>query len=57
MEIVVATVWDLCVAGNTFNYAETSLVIWFITLNLTEMPYNAFVNRADPDQAALVRAA
>ena len=27
-----------------------------LTLYLIEMPFNAFVNRADPDQAALVRA-
>ena len=28
-----------------------------LTLYLIEMPFNTFVNRADPDQAALVRAA
>ena len=28
-----------------------------LTLNLIEMPFNAFANRADPDQAALIRAA
>ena len=28
-----------------------------LTLFLIEMPLNTFVNRADPDQAALVRAA
>ena len=28
-----------------------------LTLYLKEMPFNAFANRADPDQAALVRAA
>ena len=26
------------------------------TLNLIDMPFSAFANRADPDQAALVRA-
>ena len=29
----------------------------FLTLYLIETPFNAFANRADPDQAALVRAA
>ena len=28
-----------------------------LTLYLIEMPFKAFANRADPDQAALVRAA
>ena len=28
-----------------------------LTLHLIEMPFDAFANRADPDQAALVRAA
>ena len=28
-----------------------------LTLYLIEMPFNAFANKADPDQAALVRAA
>ena len=28
-----------------------------LTLHLIEMPFNGFANRADPDQAALVRAA
>ena len=28
-----------------------------LTLYLTEMPFNTFANRADPDQAALARAA
>ena len=28
-----------------------------LTLYLIEMPFNAFANRADPDQTALVRAA
>ena len=28
-----------------------------LTLNLIESPFDAFANRADPDQAALVRAA
>ena len=28
-----------------------------LTLYLIDMPFNAFANRADPDQAALVRAA
>ena len=28
-----------------------------LTLYLIETPFNAFANRADPDQAALVRAA
>ena len=28
-----------------------------LTLHLIEMPHKAFANRADPDQAALVRAA
>ena len=27
----------------------------FVTLYLIEMPFNAFANRADPDQAALVK--
>ena len=27
------------------------------TLNLIEMPFDTFTNRAEPDQAALVRAA
>ena len=27
-----------------------------LTLDLIEMPFNTFANRADPDQAALVRA-
>ena len=29
----------------------------YFTHNLTEKPFNTFANRADPDQAALVRAA
>ena len=29
----------------------------FTLLNLIETPFNAFANRTDPDQAALVRAA
>ena len=29
----------------------------FLTLYLIETPFNAFANRADPDQAASVRAA
>ena len=34
-------------------------VQWFLplTLNLIEMPFNVFTKGADPDQAALVRAA
>ena len=28
-----------------------------LTLYLIEIPFNIFVNKADPDQAALVRAA
>ena len=28
-----------------------------LTLNLIEKPFNTFTDRADPDQAALVRAA
>ena len=28
-----------------------------LTIYLIETPFNAFANRADPDQAALVRAA
>ena len=30
---------------------------WPLTLYLIEMPFNTFADRADPDQAALVRAA
>ena len=30
---------------------------FFLTLYLIEIPFNTFANRADPDQAALVRAA
>ena len=29
----------------------------YLTLYLIETPFNAFANRADPDQAALIRAA
>ena len=36
---------------------KKSTYVVFITLYLIEMPNNAFANRADPDQAALVRAA
>ena len=32
-------------------------ILLTLTLNLIEMPFNAFANRADPDQAALLRAA
>ena len=32
-------------------------VLTFITLFLIEMPFDSFANRADPDEAALVRAA
>ena len=32
-------------------------VCYILTLYLIEMPFNTFANRADPDQAALVRAA
>ena len=32
-------------------------VLWFDTLCMKEMPFKAFANRADSDQAALVRAA
>ena len=28
-----------------------------LTLNLIETPFDAFANRADPDQAALIKAA
>ena len=31
--------------------------IYNLTLYLIEMPFNAFANKADPDQVALVRAA
>ena len=31
--------------------------LYVLTLFLIKMPFNAFANRADPDQAALVRAA
>ena len=31
--------------------------LYILILYLIEMPFNAFANRADPDQAALVRAA
>ena len=56
METVVATVGDLCyLCLYHLNYHETSLVIWYITLSCSEMPYNAFVNRADPNQAALLQ--
>ena len=32
-------------------------IIPLLTLYIIETPFNAFANRADPDQAALVRAA
>ena len=32
-------------------------IISLLTLYIIETPFNAFANRADPDQAALVRAA
>ena len=32
-------------------------IIYVLTLNFKETPFNTFANRVDPDQAALVRAA
>ena len=36
---------------------EKPYLIPILTLYLIETPFNAFANSADPDQAALVRAA
>ena len=32
-------------------------ILGMLTLDLIQMPFDAFANRADPDQAALIRAA
>ena len=37
------------------TYVKNNLT--FVLLHLIEMPFNTFTNRADPDQAALTRAA
>ena len=43
---------------NKSKQNKTSLSVFnYLTLNLIETPFNAFANREDPDQAALVRAA
>ena len=43
---------------NNSKQNKTSLSVFnYLTLNLIETPFNAFANREDPDQAALVRAA
>ena len=36
---------------------EVNKFISKLALNLTEVPFNTFANRADPDQVALARAA
>ena len=40
-----------CLPRNTFKG------FWSLTLYHIETPFNTFANRADPDQAALIRAA
>ena len=57
MEIVVATVGDLCyLCLYLLNYDETSLVILYNSLPHRDALYRLkIVNRADPDQAALLR--
>ena len=42
-----------CIGVLVYRLASAML----LTLYLKETPFNAFANRADPDQAALVRAA
>ena len=43
---------------NLFDkYAISHNLSFFSTLYLIETPFDAFANRADPDQAALIRAA
>ena len=41
------------VCTQTYHFHET----FILTLYLKETPFNTYANRADPDQAALVRAA
>ena len=59
MIIAVATVGDLCyLCLYHLNYDETSLVILYNSLPHRDALYRLkIVNRADPDQTALVRAA
>ena len=38
-----------------FSAIRSTYKILLLTHNLIEMPLNAFANRTDPDQAALVR--
>ena len=56
-----------CMVQSSYNHSSRSIlyldivsrkpVFWMysqVSLYLIKMPYNAFANRADPDQAALV---
>ena len=44
--------WKLKGSADIFLDIDTALSLYLI-----EMPFNTFANRADPDQAALLRAA
>ena len=40
-----------------YSFLTKLCVMGTLTLKLIKMPFNTFANRADPDQAALVRTA
>ena len=44
-----------CICMKNEPFSQT--IIWTLTFYLIEMPFNAFANKTDPEQADLVRAA